>query len=414
MNKAIKILLLFPALLGALTLRLLRPVIVIRLGGLDISRIGGMYFGDWHLSERAAGIHDKKNFDIFYFTTIDNTICNRQWLKMWQRVLRTVGFGQLFSMINRISRMLPGYQAHVLAMPRVWTVTDPAKQRLKCILANKEPNIAFTKEEERLGLQALKELGIPGEKPLICFHSRDAAYLNVKYPKISWSYHDHRDSSIGNYVPAVEELVQRGYSAIRMGAVVKEKLTVSNPGIIDYAGNGQRTDFLDIYLGAKCAFFIASETGISIVPEIFRRPVVYTNWTPLRRISPWILNGLVIFKKFYSCKEKRPLTFSEIMDLEFGTQDTKDVFAKQNIDLIENTPEEIRDAAMEMEDRLKGRWQSTDEDEQLQERFWGLFGPDRLKSPDLRIGARFLRQNQHLLSPDLTKIVLVSEGSREL
>ena len=399
MNKAIKILLLFPALLGALTLRILRPVIVIRLGGLDISRIGGMYFADWHLSERAAGIHDKKNFDIFYLTTMDNAICNRQWLKMWQRVLCTVPFGRLFSMINRISRMLPGHQAHVLAMPRVWTVTDPAKQRLKCILANKEPNIVFTKEEERLGLQALKELGIPGEKPFICFHSRDAAYLNVKYPKISWSYHDHRDSSIGNYVPAVEELVRRGYSAVRMGAVVKEKLSVTDPDIIDYAGNGKRTDFLDIYLGAKCEFFIASETGISIVPEIFRRPVVYTNWTPLRRISPWILNGLVIFKKFYSRQEKRPLAFSEIMGLEFGTPDTKDFFVRQKIDLIENTPEEVRDAALEMEDRLKGRWQSTDEDEQLQERFWGLFGPDRLKSPDLRIGARFLRQNQHLLDP---------------
>src|SRR3989338_3300670 len=100
MNKIIKILLLFPALLGALILRILRPVTVIRLGSLDISRIGGIYVGDWHLSERAAGIHDKKNFDIFYFTTTDNTICNRQWLKMWQRVLRTVPFGRLFSMIN--------------------------------------------------------------------------------------------------------------------------------------------------------------------------------------------------------------------------------------------------------------------------------------------------------------------------
>ncbi len=398
MNKAIKILLLFPALLGTLTLRLLRPVIVIRLGGLDISRIGNMYEGDWYLSERAAGIHDKKHFDIFYITAMGNTVCNRQWLKMWQRVLCTVPFGRLFSMINRVSRMLPGHQAHVLAMPRVWTVTDPAKQRLKCILANEKPNTAFTKEEERLGLQALKALGIPEKKSFICFHSRDAAYLNVKYPKISWSYHDHRDSSIGNYVPAVEGLVRRGYSAVRMGAVVKEKLSVTDPDIIDYAGNGRRTDLLDIYLGAKCEFFIASETGISIVPEIFHRPVVYTNWTPLRRISPWILNGLVIFKKFYSRQEKRPLTFSEIMDLEFGTPDTKDFFARQKIDLIENTPEEIRDAAMEMEDRLKGRWKSTDEDEQLQERFWDLFGSDRLKSPDLRIGARFLCQNKELLN----------------
>ena len=399
MNKTIKILLFFPALLGALILRLLKPVVVIRLGALDMSRIGGMYPGDWYLSERVSGIHDKKYFDIFYVSTLDSTICNRQWLKMWQRVLCIVPFEQLFKMINRISTMLPGHQAHVLPMLYVLpklpekTITVRQKQRLKCILASKKPNITFTKEEQHLGLQALKKLGIPEKKPFICFHSRDSAYLNVMYPKMSWDYHDYRDSSIGNYVPAVEELVRKGYSAVRMGSVVKEKLSVNNPDIVDYASNGQRTDFLDIYLGAQCEFFIASDTGISIVPEIFRRPAVYTNWTRLIFVSPWILNGLVIFKKFYSRKEKRLLTFSEMMDLPEATE-------VWDIDLIENTPEEIRDVVMEMEDRLKEEWKSTDEDEQLQERFWELFGPDQLKSPDLRIGAKFLRQNRHLLSPN--------------
>ncbi len=70
-----------------------------------------------------------------------------------------------------------------------------------------------------------------------------------------------------------------------MGAVIKEKIAAANPRIIDYAGSGRRTDFLDVYLGAKCDFFICSETGISIVPEMFRRPAVYTNWTAIRRIS---------------------------------------------------------------------------------------------------------------------------------
>ena len=51
-----------------IVMRILRPFIVIRLGELDISRIGGgAYSADWYLSERYAGKHCKRNFDVFYF-----------------------------------------------------------------------------------------------------------------------------------------------------------------------------------------------------------------------------------------------------------------------------------------------------------------------------------------------------------
>lgn len=396
----LKILFAIPALLVVLILRMFQPFIVIRLGNLDISRIGGMYAGDWYLSEYSSRMLSKGrwNCDIFYFTTMDHIICNQQWLKMWKRVLRTVPFGQFFKMVNRISMMFPGHQAHILPMNRVSTITTKEKEKLRCILGYKKPHIAFTKEEETFGSQALRELGVPENKPFVCFHARDAAYLNVMYPKMTWSYHDYRDSSINNYIPSVEELTRRGYCAIRAGAVVKEKLAVNNPDIIDYACNGKRTDFLDIYLGAKCEFFICSDTGVSIFPEAFRRPVVYTNWSPIRRISPWVLNGLFIFKKFYSHKKKRLLTFLEIINSDFGSPATKDFFAQQQIELIENTPEEITDVVMEMEDRLKGKWETTREDEELQERFWALFGPDRLKSQDVRIGSNFLREHEQIFN----------------
>ena len=69
-----------------------------------------------------------------------------------------------------------------------------------------------------------------------------------------------------------------------------------------------------------------------------------------------------------------------------------------NLELEENTPEEIHAVTIEMDERLKGTWQTTEEDEKLQQRFWDLFGPDKLKSSDLRIGTEFLRQNRELLS----------------
>ena len=50
-----------------------------------------------------------------------------------------------------------------------------------------------------------------------------------------------------------------------------------------------------------------------------------------------------------------------------------------------------------MDDRLNGIWETNEEDEELQRRFRALFGPDKLKSPSLRMGAEFLRQNRDLL-----------------
>ena len=91
------------------------------------------------------------------------------------------------------------------------------------------------------------------------------------------------------------------------------------------------------------------------------------------------------------------MTFSERMNLVFGQKDTNEIIAKLNLELIENTPEEIKAVTIEMDDRLNASWQTTEEDEELQQRFWALFGPDKLRSPDLRIGAEFLRKNKDLL-----------------
>jgi putative glycosyltransferase (TIGR04372 family) len=92
------------------------------------------------------------------------------------------------------------------------------------------------------------------------------------------------------------------------------------------------------------------------------------------------------------------MSFFEIMNFKFGGRDTNEIFSKLNLELIENTPEEILAVTIEMEERLNGTWKTTEEDEELQERFWLLFGSDKLKSPELRIGTEFLRQNRELLN----------------
>jgi len=415
MKRALQILLNLPLYILAvpvvMLIRLIRPLILFRMGTVDLGRIGGIYGGDWYLSEKADGKHHGRYLDFFYFGKSTDHV-NRQWLKMWRQVLPSVPGTKLWQNVRWLNRLFPGYEKHEIPSPHVYPdlkkwqayLSDPSSgtidiynKRLNSVLKNNRANITFTLEEKEMGRKALENLGIAREKQYICFHTRDSAYLDAVYNKRNWSYHNYRDASIQNSVLAAEEMANRGYAAVRMGAIIKDYIHSSNPQVIDYATSDQRTHFNDIYIGSHCRFFLCSNSGMSVIPEMFRIPVICVNWTIILSISTWVLNGLFIFKKFYLKNEKRYMSFSEIMNLEFGGSDTNEIFAKLNLELIENTPDEIRAVTIEMEERLNGTWESTTEDEILQQQFWALFGPDKLKSPDLRIGTEYLRQNRNLL-----------------
>jgi len=407
----IELLLIILAFSLVILIRALRPFFIIRFGELDLGRIGHIYVGDWYLSEKNTGDYQQRFIDWYYFFKTTKH-ANKQWVKMWKRVLPHLPGIKLWKYIMRFNHLFPGYQDHEVPDNQVYPdlktwqklLKNPDKReinvfnkRLIAVLNNTKPNISFTNQEVVKGQTVLENLGIHNNEQYICFHARDSAYLDSVIETKDWNYHNYRDSNINNYLSAAEEMANRGYYALRMGALVKSKIQSSHPKVIDYATNGQRTDFNDIYIGSRCRFFLCSDAGISAIPEVFRVPAVYVNWTLILRISTWVLNGLFIFKKFYLKNENRYMSFLEIMNLEFGGIDTNERFAKLNIDLIENTPEEICAVTVEMNDRLDGTWQTTREDENLQRRFWALFGLEKLKSPNLRIGADFLRKHKELI-----------------
>ena len=373
--------------------RLLRPIVVIRFGPLRSKRIGHFAANtELYLCERDAGMHGRRVYDFFYHRM---PICNQQLAKMWARVLHIYSVNRYFDKANR---RLPGWEKH-------WnSIYERGDVDCLDLLEHTKPHLAFTSEEEKRGLQKLQALGIPPENgKFVCFYARDKAYVELLIrpaQEHTARRHDYRDSSISNYVPAVQELVRRGYFALRMGAAVKEPLSTDEPKIIDYA-TCTRDDFMDIFLCAKCKFFLGSPSGISAIPRIFRKPVVYTDFIPLgidfsHRCGP---NCLIIPKKLWLRKERRFLTFREILDSGIGKFWLSEQYEKFGIEVIDNTSEEILDLAVEMDEWLRGTGKAGEEDEQLQRRFWLLFNQNNMyKKPTIRIGTKFLRQNIELLS----------------
>ena len=66
--------------------------------------------------------------------------------------------------------------------------------------------------------------------------------------------------------------------------------------------------------------------------------------------------------------------------------------------MIKNTPQQIVDVTEEMIQRLNGTWIESEEDKKLHERFLKVM---KLRVPHerapARMGAKFLREHQHLL-----------------
>lgn len=382
---------------AVIMIRLIRPWLLVRLGGLISSRIGHFAGNtELYLCERDAGINVPKEryVDLFYMGY--RPICNEQLATMWKRVLR-VWPAWILAPISQVNRLIPGGATHEIGN------NTQHDRDVHNLLDRLPPQARFTEEEEAKGEAGLRSMGIMVGAKFVCLHVRDSAYLDAHLQGMDFSYLNYRDSDIQNYILAAEELASRGYFVVRMGAKVREAIKTDHPRVIDYATNGMRSDFMDVYLGAKCEFCISTSSGWDAVPVLFRHPIVYVNCVPLGYFPTCRSQVLGITKHHFSEAKNRELTLAEIFTHGVGLWMSTSDYESQGVKLIENTPEEIRDVVVEMAERLNGSWLPHDDDDALQKHFWEIFPTRALEATNkrplhgeirARFGATFLRNNR--------------------
>lgn len=397
---AAKIALGVPVLIAAVpivfAIRLIRPLVLFRFGYLKAARIGHFAGNtELYLCERDTGINrpDGRHADIFY---LQWPVCNRQLAKMWRRHLRILP-AMVLDPVVRVNRLIPGGARHEIGN------NTHEDRDVHNLMDESPPHLTFSADEEKLGEAGMRAMGIAPGARFVCLVVRDSAYLEAHMPG-SWSYHDYRDSDIASYVLAAEELARRGYFVVRMGAKVHKAMPSDNPKVIDYASNGARSDFMDIYLGAKCAFCVSSNTGLDLVPTIFRRPVVHVNMVPLGYINTFRRRDLTIVRHHEDLRNGQALRLDEIFGKGVAFCVDGAEYERRGVRLVANTAEEIRDAVVEMAERFDGIWKAQPDDERLQARFWSAFaaGAVRQGTPlhgeiRARISAAFLRNNRRWL-----------------
>ena len=257
-------------------------------------------------------------------------------------------------------------------------------------------HLFFNDEETAEAERQCRKLGIDPGEPFVPVLSRDISYLaHIKEPTAQDSY---RNDDINTYIPAMEFLADH-MKVIRMGSVVQTALNTSHPNILDYSNSGMRTELLDVYLSAHCAFFWSCATGLDNIPSCcFRRPVLYVNFLPASNAPILKPGSIFIPKKFWHRTEKRYLKLSELIRTNAWDMVLPSELDPLDIEIHTNTPDEILAVTREMHGRLEGTWTETPEDTANQERFWAYY---KAYSPDYqcvgRIGSEFLRTNPNWL-----------------
>ena len=389
------------AIIPVTVIRLIHPWVLIRIGALIGTRIGHFAANtELYLCERDAYINvpNQRHIDIFFIGY--RPVCNHQLFTMWRRSLRIWSCWWILWPILRINRIIPGGSFHEVGL------NSQHDRDVHNLLDRSPQHLQFTAEESFRGKAALKRMGIPENSEYVCLTVRDSAYLESQHKNSDYSYHNYRDSDINNYVLAAESLADQGYFIIRMGAKVHRAMKCSHPKVIDYATNGMRTDFMDIYLGATCAFCISVGTGFDAIPLIFRRPIVYVNMVPVGYFFTFCQRFIGIFKHHLDSESNRELSLSEIVHRGVFYSMYSSVYQSNGVQLMENTPEEIRDVCVEMAEGLRGNSFTNEEDEVLQQRFWEIFPTDALDEYSgnplhgeirARCGTSFLRNNPEWL-----------------
>jgi len=260
--------------------------------------------------------------------------------------------------------------------------------------------LTFSKQRQEMGEKMLRCMGITRE--YVCFHTRDSRYNELFLGKEFEGY-VIRNGEFEDYNESILYLKCKGIQAVRMGK--RQKPLKKSVEYIDFVENYD--DFLDLFLLSKCKFFVGDVSGLGTAAKLFGRPVLHVNSTVVSLgagLIPNTVMDLLIRKKFYNTRTKTYLSLKQIMRYEEKYGDDGSIFLQRGIIAERNTSQEILDAVTEMYERVEGKWETNEEDTELQRRYLSILGKKEVNnkwrwggSLMYQCGSRFLRENQYLL-----------------
>jgi len=199
----------------------------------------------------------------------------------------------------------------------------------------------ITEEIEFHGDNTLKKWGIGKQDEIVCLHVR------------SGSYGPGRGLANANpftYIPAIEKILKSGRRVIRMGDPSMPKLPEIK-GLVDLAHADEKSSWLDLYLWSRARFAIGTCSGGSEAFALFGVPTIFTNTTGVARY-PFAARSFILPKLFKRTKSKFPMPLTEFVPTPFGRSDAVHHTGYEDVEILDNTAQDIAAAVDEMENLL--------------------------------------------------------------
>jgi len=237
------------------------------------------------------------------------------------------------------------------------------------------------------GQAVMRKFGLGERDWWVTVHAREVGY----YQDTNISY---RNADIATYIPAIEAIVERGGWVVRIGDPSMNPLPPMDR-VIDYVHTDAFSDWMDLYLAARCRFMLGMSSGPCTLPVLFGRPMVCTNFISMDRMMA-TKNTMVIPKLVWLEREARFMSTSEVLasPLE-AAYHSEDVYVTHGVTVVNNSADDITAVALEMLQVIEGSAQYSDKDDRKQRQFQELWSPEI--PPELwrgcnRLGREFVRK----------------------
>jgi len=377
----------FKAMLWAL------PALVLRCSSYRFVMVYGRRIGplamqvDYFLKKRALGGYGGYAGIRPIILEKHRRVSNPPLLRIWSRHVSVITKGLAYELMNPL-RIFPFLCIDMTAASRGLVGKACEYQEIANQWGDRPPIFMLPQELLAEGHRTLRAMGVPEGAWFVPVHSRDGR----SYWPSEAETTAYRDSDISSYSLAVDAIIARGGWCIRMGEKGTKPL-VGRPGVVNYPDTLYKSDWMDLYLCNQARFFLGNTSGLKLVSTISGVPCALANIAPYECIYGFLPSDISIPKLLHLDDGRMP-RFAEIFESDLANRSR---FEKPPM-LSDNTPEQIRDLAIEMLDVLEGKAQRTAEDEARQDSFRRLLVPRHYSyGARSRIGTSFLREYADLL-----------------
>ncbi len=272
----------------------------------------------------------------------------------------------------------------------------------------------FTKHlslESKVNLPKIDELELESFfekynlKNFIGINARNNLYVS-KLKNQDDNFHDFRNFEFEDFDKSINFLKNKNYQIVKLGQTfLEENYKFKDNEILtsmDFKDN-KKFDFL---LNKYSKYNICGNSGLTAISSVLRKSIIYINFIPfnLDNLSYCSPGSIVLPKKIFSYDKNRFLNFREMNKLNFSIHNKIDPYKENKLKVINNTPDEILNAVIEMENKFKDHSSFYSKNKNFQKNFWDAFEnkeQDKVKFLEnklkILISSSFLEQNQELL-----------------